>query len=112
MHRLFIETNEFSSLAKELNITQNQIRLLQGELLMNPVKGEMMVGTGGARKVRMAGRGRGKSGGFRVMYLDLEHVEVTYFIYVFDKDEADNLTASQRSYVKCVIQEIKNQYLN
>jgi hypothetical protein len=37
----------------------------------NPEVGDLIVGSGGCRKVRVAGRGRGKSGGYRV---------ITYFV--------------------------------
>jgi hypothetical protein len=33
----------------------------------DPLEGEIIPGTGGARKRRFAGRGRGKSGGYRVI---------------------------------------------
>ncbi len=36
----------------------------------NPLAGDLIVGSGGCRKLRVAGKGRGKSGGYRV---------VTYF---------------------------------
>lgn len=32
-----------------------------------PETGDLMVGTGGCRKVRLAGRGKGKSGGYRLV---------------------------------------------
>jgi hypothetical protein len=40
------------------------------QIAKTPVRGDIIPGTGGARKVRFAGRGKGKSGGYRV---------VTYF---------------------------------
>jgi len=110
VRRLFVETDEFKTIVKELKISQEQIQLLQIELLANPVKGALMVGTGGARKVRMAGKDGGKSGGYRVMYLDLRHVEVTYLIYLFDKGESDNLTAPQKVWVKSIVEAIKAEY--
>jgi hypothetical protein len=33
----------------------------------DPTAGDLIVGTGGARKLRVAGRGKGKSGGYRVI---------------------------------------------
>jgi hypothetical protein len=33
----------------------------------DPQQGDLMPNTGGARKARLAGRGRGKSGGYRVV---------------------------------------------
>jgi hypothetical protein len=36
-------------------------------LAANPSAGVEIPGTGGARKIRVAGRGKGKSGGYRVI---------------------------------------------
>jgi hypothetical protein len=58
----------------------------------------------------MAGKGGGKSGGCRLMYLDLSHAEVTYLIYLFDKGESENLTASQRAWVKSIVEVTKAEY--
>lgn len=33
----------------------------------DPMEGDEVKGTGGCRKIRFAGRGKGKSGGYRVM---------------------------------------------
>ena len=110
MRRLFIETDEFKAIVNELKITPEQLQLLQIELLANPTKGALMAGTGGARKVRMGHEGAGKSGGYRVMYLDLSHVEVIYLIYLFDKSEVDNLNAPQKAWVKSMIEGIKAEY--
>jgi mRNA-degrading endonuclease RelE of RelBE toxin-antitoxin system len=36
-------------------------------MALHPDAGDIMPGTGGARKVRFSGRGKGKSGGYRVI---------------------------------------------
>ncbi len=41
---------------------------LQKELYNNPFKGDIIEGTGGARKIRMKIAGKGKRGGARVIY--------------------------------------------
>jgi hypothetical protein len=40
---------------------------LQNELLRDPFKGNLVKGTGGARKITMKLAGKGKSGGARVI---------------------------------------------
>jgi len=35
----------------------------------NPEAGDVMQGTGGVRKARLAGRGKGKSGGYRIVFI-------------------------------------------
>ena len=41
---------------------------LEKTLTANPAAGKVMPGTGGLRKLRIAAPGRGKRGGFRVLY--------------------------------------------
>lgn len=33
----------------------------------NPLAGDLIVGSGGCRKLRIAGKGKGKSGGYRIV---------------------------------------------
>lgn len=42
--------------------------MLQIELLLSPETGDVIQGTGGLRKVRVAAKGKGKKGGVRVIY--------------------------------------------
>jgi hypothetical protein len=48
-------------------MTVGEIEALIGVLAAEPFAGEIMVGTGGCPKFRLAGRGKGKSGGYRVV---------------------------------------------
>ena len=57
----------FSRWMKKKSLSQSVAALLV-ELVGNLTLGDVIPGSGGLRKVRMAGGGRGKSGGFRVVY--------------------------------------------
>ena len=67
MDLIFIEIpefiNKFDKIASPLEMMK-----LQDELIKNPEKGNLVKGTGGARKIRMKLYGKGKSGGARVIY--------------------------------------------
>lgn len=52
----------------KLLATDKEIRILQNELISKPDKGDLIKGTGGLRKIRMAVGNKGKSGGTRVIY--------------------------------------------
>lgn len=60
-------------------------------LSINPMLGDLMAGTGGARKLRWARKNEGKSGGFRVItyYPGADRV---YLIDAFAKNEKANLS--------------------
>lgn len=55
----------------------------------------MIAGTGGCRKVRWAGRGKGKSGGYRTITFYSGAVMPVYLLTVFGKGEKSNLSAAE-----------------
>ena len=59
--------------------------------------GEVMRGTGGFRKVRVAMEGRGKSGGARVIYFLHNETLPVYIFAVYAKNEKANLTQAERN---------------
>ena len=66
-------------------------------LAHNPEAGDLMPGTGGARKVRFAGRGKGKSGGYRVVtFYGGEDIPV-FLLDVYGKDTQANLSQAERN---------------
>lgn len=72
----------------------------------NPSIGAIMPGTGGCRKLRIAGRGKGKSGGYRVItYFVAEDMPV-YLLAVFGKGEKSNLTMAERNALSVVAKTI------
>ncbi len=54
-------------------MTGAEMRAAVDAIAANPQIGDLIAGSGGCRKVRIAGKGKGKSGGYRV---------VTYFYSV------------------------------
>jgi hypothetical protein len=52
-------------------------------------------------------RGKGKRGGFRVLYLDLPRVARTYLLYFYGKDEAEDLTTNEKKVFVSMVKEIK-----
>ena len=49
----------FAEDAAAAGMTERDLKSLIDRLAANPQAGDLMVGTGGARKVRVAGRGKG-----------------------------------------------------
>ena len=108
---VFIESQAFTrrlhQLAKE---TSNSVLTnVQGALLDDPARGDIVKGLGGIRKARVSnpGRGKGKRGGFRYMYLYLERRKHIHLLFLFDKDEQEDLTAAQRAFLKQLVDRIK-----
>lgn len=103
MTREFIMLPEFDRKWTDMGLTDKELKALQEELTINPAKGDVMQGTGGLRKIRIAFEGRGKSGSARVCYVDFAVYERIYLITAYAKDEKDNLSKSERNEVKKLI---------
>jgi len=104
---IFIETATFTRLITGL-VPDDEYAAFQQELASHPEKSGPMSGCGGVRKVRLAARGKGKSGGARILYLP-DH-DVIYLLYVFTKGDADNLSAAGKQAIRDLAQQIKNDY--
>lgn len=67
-------------------------------MVENPERGDLVQGTGGARKARVADphQKRGKSGSYRYLYLYLPHVGRIHLLYLYGKDEQDDLSPQQK----------------
>ena len=60
MAREFIMTPVFDRQWDDVGLSDNDLRQLQSSLLKNPSLGDIIQGTGGARKIRFAYSGKGK----------------------------------------------------
>lgn len=105
----FVETITFTKLITRL-VADDDYAALQQELADQPEKGGPMSGCGGVRKVRMAARGKGKSGGARIIYLFLKNHDVIYLLYVFTKGDADNLSSNGKKAMRELAEQIKTEY--
>jgi hypothetical protein len=96
MHTI-IETAGYLSAASDAGMTDEERNTVVDVLAANPTAGEIMPGCGGARKLRVAKPGKGKSGGYRVItYFGGEDVPV-FLLTVFGKNERANLTKAERN---------------
>lgn len=85
------------------------LRTLERILLENPKMGDVIQGTGGARKMRIQLDGRGKSGGGRVVYLDVFEKEKLYLLFAYPKSVQDDLTQEQKKMIKAIVDAIKKE---
>lgn len=90
-----------------MGLNDEQLRELEQELLKNPQLGDVIEGTGGARKLRIQLGNHGKRGGGRVIYLDVFEKEKLYFLFAYPKNVQENLTPEQKKAIKSIIEEIK-----
>ncbi len=73
---------------------------LQKHLAARPDAGDIIKGSGGIRKIRWAGSGRGKRGGLRVIYYWWTADDQISLLLVYPKNEMDDLRADQLKQLK------------
>jgi hypothetical protein len=88
--------------------TDDELKALQATLIESPEKGDLITGTGGLRKVRMATGNQGKSGSARVIYF-LATAEVIYLVMAYPKSEKDSLTNAEKAQLKLLTQQLKKE---
>jgi hypothetical protein len=86
------------------------LRAIQVDLQSLPERGALVPGLGGVRKARIAhpGRGKGKRGGFRCLYLYLERRQHMHLLLLLDKNEQEDLNQEQRAQIRRWVEDLKN----
>ena len=92
-----------------MNLTDDDLREFQNFIMKNPSAGDVIIGTGGAKKARYALPGRGKSSGARVIYADISHKSKVYLLLCYGKHEQDDLTDSQKKQLEILIKAMKGE---
>ncbi|MEO8316405.1 MAG: type II toxin-antitoxin system RelE/ParE family toxin [Pseudomonadota bacterium] len=102
-----VETPVFIRKARKLLSADEHFELITF-LAANPEEGDLVVGTHGVRKVRFSARGKGKSGGVRVIYYFHDVDAPVYALLIYGKDERADLTADQRKSVAAFAEAIRS----
>jgi hypothetical protein len=75
-----------------------------------PEAGDVIEGTGGARRVRFTGKGKGKSGGYRVITF-FSGIDIPVFLLnIFAKNVKTDLAPKERRLLKFILANIVQTY--
>ena len=107
MHTV-IETNAYLAAAKDSGMGVEEMAAVVDILAADPMAGDIMPGCGGARKLRVAKPGRGKSGGYRVVTYFAGEDAPLFLITVFGKNEKANLTKAERNALAALTKILKD----
>lgn len=88
----FIETKLFTRLVVEY-LTDEEYQELQMLLMARPNAGTAIPGTGGVRKLRWRAPGRGKRGGYRVIYYVRIEQGTIWMLTMYPKNVKDSIPA-------------------
>lgn len=98
-----VETPIFTKRVKEI-LSEEEYRLFQINLINDPEAGNIIQSSGGIRKIRWAGSGRGKRGGSRMLYYWYNAQGVILMLFIFKKNEKDDLTKAQLKDLKTIVE--------
>jgi len=91
-------------------LSDEERREILDYIAANPSAGVEMPGTGGARKLRFAAKGRGKSGGVRVITF-YSGIEIPVFLLnVFSKSEKIDLSPAERNQLRAILSDLVEIY--
>jgi hypothetical protein len=105
-----VETPAFLAAADRAGLTRDERALLVSTLARDPASGEVIVGTGGCRKLRVRGRGKGKSGGYRVVTFFTGPDLPVFLLTVFGKGERADLTQDERNRLAGLTKQLVETY--
>jgi len=94
----------------EKELSKNERDELLYYLSTNPKSGILIQGTGGVRKLRWASKGKGKSGGSRVIYFYYNETIPLFLLTIFGKSEKINLSKVERNELAKLVKELIKSY--
>ena len=90
-----MESRGFSQRTRAAGMTDDELRELQNDIMRGG--GVTMPGTGGFRKIRCRATGRGKSGGWRVIFADYPELGLVALIAAYEKSAKADLTGAEKA---------------
>lgn len=107
-----ISTETFERQAREIGLTEAERTEIVLAIAANPGGGVAIRGSGGAQKMRHAGRGRGKSGSFRTIHYFAGTDVPIFLLAVYAKGRKDTLSASEIGALSALLPRIAAAYRN
>ena len=102
---IFSESPAFSATVNSV-LTEDEYFELQDRLIDNPAEGDLIKGSNGLRKIRVASKGKGKRGGARVIYYWFVSPEKIQLCRIYEKSEQSNISKAE---IKQITKEIGNE---
>jgi hypothetical protein len=105
-----IQTPTFLAQAKRCGLADEELQEILSVIAADPEAGALMANTGGARKLRHARAGQGKSGGFRTIHY-FGGLDVPVFaLAVYGKNEKGNLSQAERNQLARILPKLAEAY--
>ncbi len=99
-----VETSVFTRQITGL-LRDDEYKELQERLVINPLAGPVIPGSGGLRKLRWTLAGRGKRGGIRIIYYYVAADDWIFMLAAYAKGAKADLTAKEVAALKKLVKE-------
>jgi hypothetical protein len=103
-------TSVFQKQVDRAKLSEDELMAIVSTIASDPLAGDLMPGTGGARKLRHAGRGHGKSGGYRTIhYFGGDDVPI-FLLALVSKGERADLSQAEKNNLASILPKIADAY--
>lgn len=104
------ETEGFLTDCAEAGVSESVRAAIVDAVAKNPAAGDLVRGSGGVFKRRFAGRGKGKSGGWRVMVAFIGKHAPAYLLALLSKGDRANFSPAELNAMKDLVAELKRYW--
>lgn len=104
------EAPQFIRDAADAGLSAAELKGIVDTIAADPMAGDEVRGSGGVRKIRFAGRGKGKSGGYRVMAAYVGPHAPVYLLALLSKGERSNFSDAEVAAFKALTGEISKYW--
>jgi hypothetical protein len=104
------ETASYLSDAAKARVSEDELQAIVDVVAAEADQGVLIAGSGGVRKARIEGRGKGKSGGYRVMIAYVGPEAPAYLLALLGKGDRANFTKAEVNQMNVVTTAIKQHW--
>ena len=105
-----VETPAYLRRAGRLQISEDELDTIKLLVAQQPDIGDVIPGSGGARKVRVRAKGKGKRGGYRIVTFYSGVALPVFLLDIYAKSEKTDLTRGQIKNLRIVTNSILNEF--
>ncbi len=105
-----VETPQFIRDATRAGLSEAEVQKIVDTVSADPCQGDEVQGSGGIRKTRVAGRGKGKSGGYRIMVAFVGDEAPAYLLALLSKGDRGNFSSREIAAMKALTMMIKQSW--
>ena len=104
-----LRTETFRKAARKLKATEEELRALEQLIADDHTAGDVIPGTGGARKIRFAMGGKGKRGGGRAIYVAVVAADRAYLITAYSKAVQADISEETKKAIRVFIRKLAGE---